>query len=578
MTPITQLLRRRGVLVTILVVAAIATALMLVLPPAGDEAPPLTGGAPTVRGAYHIHSNRSDGSGTVDEIAEAARRAGLQFIILTDHGDGVRPPDAPQYRHGVLVIDAVELNTSGGHLVALGLPAAPYPLAGTPVDVLEDVHRLGGFGMAAHPDSARPSLQWQAWDAPIDGLEWINADSSWRDDPGGALGRAMMGYWFRPAEAVATLLDRPETLIARWDQMTAARPLPALAAADAHARISLRDPGADDDTSPLQLPVPGYEVVFRAFSNHVILDAPLSGDGSADAAAVLGAIRRGATFTVVDALATPGGLEFTAANAVRTLGGIGDTIPLEGDVTLRARISAPPGTVLRLLRDGVVVREIEGAGLTWPAGDAGVYRVEAHVAGAPGTPPVPWIFSNPIRVGLPHADAAIGDSIAAPLSRIPVRTEEVAVETGNGDVGQVSEAQVEGGRARRFAGEPPMAFQFALSPGPASGQFAALRLPVIGGLAAFDRLRFAVTSGAPMRAWVQLRAGQATERWGRTFYADGSTRTIELPLRSFAAIGATSSAAPPLEKVDSILFVVDTLNSRPGASGAMTIADVALVR
>ena len=38
-------------------------------------------------GGYHIHSVRSDGTGTVDDIAAAASRAGLQFLLLTDHGD-----------------------------------------------------------------------------------------------------------------------------------------------------------------------------------------------------------------------------------------------------------------------------------------------------------------------------------------------------------------------------------------------------------------------------------------------------------------------------------------------------------
>ena len=56
-----------------------------------------------VFGAYHVHSARSDGSGTPDEIAAAAARAGLRFVILTDHGDATRAPDPPAYRHGVLV-------------------------------------------------------------------------------------------------------------------------------------------------------------------------------------------------------------------------------------------------------------------------------------------------------------------------------------------------------------------------------------------------------------------------------------------------------------------------------------------
>ena len=39
------------------------------------------------RGAFHVHTTRSDGSGTVEEVAAAAQAAGLQFVVLTDHND-----------------------------------------------------------------------------------------------------------------------------------------------------------------------------------------------------------------------------------------------------------------------------------------------------------------------------------------------------------------------------------------------------------------------------------------------------------------------------------------------------------
>ena len=48
-------------------------------------------------GAYHIHSVRSDGAATRTAIAAAASRAGLAFVILTDHGDGTASPDPPAY-------------------------------------------------------------------------------------------------------------------------------------------------------------------------------------------------------------------------------------------------------------------------------------------------------------------------------------------------------------------------------------------------------------------------------------------------------------------------------------------------
>lgn len=561
-----------------IILAIVALAIVTLLPPATQRTAPPP--ASTVRGAFHIHSIRSDGSGTVDDIAEAAARAGLQFIIVTDHGDGTRPPDPPHYRHGVLVIDAVELNTASGHLVALGLPATPYPFAGEAADVLEDVRRLGGIGLAAHPDSPRPALRWTAWDVPLDGLEWINADSVWRDESSAALARAILGFGLRAPGALALLLDRPDNLMARWDALGVTRSVPALAAADAHARLGLRrsaDPDPDTDVSTLHVALPGYEVAFRTFSNHVVLEQPLTGDAENDAAAVLAAITRGHVFTVIDALATPGGLMFTAKDGERTIA-MGEAAAVGTEVTLQVRINGPAGTRLVLLRNGATLRDTTESELTVPAvRDAGVYRVEAYTPGAPGTPPVPWIVSNPIYLGLPRVPFAV-PAIATPVSRIPARSEEAEVEKGSADVSELVDAQLPDARERRMAGEPPIGWRFALSPGMATGQFAAVRVPAVGGLAGVDRVRFLVTAATPVRAWVQVRGGPGAQRWGRTFYADGTTRMIDLPLKSFRPIGTTTSATPPLEQIDALLFVVDTMNSRPGAAGAMTISEIAFVR
>ena len=142
---------------TAALVAAVAVCVGITLPPR-----PIPLGASddgTVPGIIHVHTSRSDGLSGPDEIAAAAARAGLKFLVFTDHGDATRRPDPPQYRSGVLCLDGVEISTSGGHYVAIDMPASPYPLAGEARDVVEDVRRLGGFGIAAHPDSSKPELR-----------------------------------------------------------------------------------------------------------------------------------------------------------------------------------------------------------------------------------------------------------------------------------------------------------------------------------------------------------------------------------------------------------------------------------
>src|SRR3954469_5355270 len=102
---------------TVAVVAAVAVLVALTIPPrrlalaAADDS--------TIPGTIHVHTNRSDGLSGPDEIAAAAARAGLKFVVFTDHGDATRKPDPPAYRSGVLCMDGVEISTNGGHYVAL---------------------------------------------------------------------------------------------------------------------------------------------------------------------------------------------------------------------------------------------------------------------------------------------------------------------------------------------------------------------------------------------------------------------------------------------------------------------------
>ena len=295
---------------TAAVVTAVAIFVAFTLPRRADR---LTSPVPpnVVFGAYHIHSNRSDGTGTVDEIAAAAARAGLQFVILTDHGDGTRPPDPPAYRHGVLCLDAAEISTFDGHLVAMHLrQPSPYPLAGEGRDVAEDVARLGGWVVVAHPDSPKEALRWRAMSVPFGGIEWVNADSEWRDDTRLRLLAVFARSIVRPAESMVSLFARPARSLQRWDTALRARPVVGLAAVDAHANI-----GWSQDEEPRHVTAlarPSYESMFRVLAQAVMLDGALSGDAAADAERVWGALGSGRTFSITRAIATPAVLVFEA--------------------------------------------------------------------------------------------------------------------------------------------------------------------------------------------------------------------------------------------------------------------------
>jgi len=567
---------RRLALLVAAVMAVLAAITILIIPAA--TAPVVAADVPlawpVVRGAFHVHSMRSDGTGTLDEIAAAASRAGLQFVVFTDHGDGTRSPEPPAYRSGVLCLDGVEISTELGHYVAVGLPRTPYPLAGHPRDVIADVRRFGGFGFAAHPGSPKPGLQWRDWDAPFDGLEWLNADSEWRDEFWGSLGGVLLTYAWRPVETLVGLLDRPEPVLRQWDRLARTRRVPAVAGADAHARLGFRQ-GEDPYEDRVLARIPGYEISFRAFANHVILDGALTGDAEHDAQLVLGGIREGRVFTSIDGLTRLAAFEARASSG-QGVARPGEYLDIEGVVAIDAAISAPPGTTLTVLRDGEPLYETRERALRLDVGTTpGAYRIEAHLPPRLATASVPWLLTNPIYVGLRVAHAQSQASVVpVPAeSRSAIATLPWQAEASQGSASTLRASALDDGT-------PSLDWQFIIAEGVPRSQYAAMRFPIAGGLAGYDRVQLRAQGDEPRRVWAQLRAPGPPdgERWGLTFYLDQTLRSIDLRFEDFRPIDRASSARPPLDRVDSLLLVIDTVNTLPGASGSISITDLWLAR
>ena len=556
-------MRRLSLLLVAAVLVWAAWALVTLPPESAALRVPVPGpGDPVVvRGAYHVHSVASDGTGTAEEIAAAAARAGLRFVILTDHGDAYTRPSAPRYLGSVLCIDAVEISTAGGHYAALGLAQPPYRLAGEARDVVEDVARLGGFGVAAHPDSEKIELRWEAWEAPFDAVEWFNADSQWRDEPRWRLLPTMLQYPVRPSEAVAALFDRPDHLLREWDRLSSARRVVGLAAADAHARMGLGGK-TDPYDEMVYVKVPSYEAVFRAFSTRVELWEPLTGDAGLDAAAILSALRAGRAYTVFDALAGPGVLAYSmqAGSAIFRQG---DQAPAGVPLRVSAATNGPSETHVRLLRDGREVARSSGPVLEWTGEGAGAYRVEATLPGAPGQPPLPWIVSNPIHAGVPAGAAG-----PAPLPPVraslvwPAQTWHIEKDASSSGTWRTEDVRgaIRHTLTYRLGEDRPSPF---------------VALVTFDAAAMHDASRFAFRGAAdrPMRLSVQVRLieGTAERRWQRSVYLSPDPREISIPFADMreAGTGARRPFAPA--RIQSLLFVVDSVNTPPGSGGVVWV-------
>ena len=553
--------------------------LWLAVPPAahpasGDPAAVVPGGpAAVVRGAVHIHSTYSDGSGSPAEIAAAARRAGLDFVVLTDHGDGTRPPAPPAYRSGVLCLDGVEISTDGGHYLALGLGRAPYPLGGEAAGVVEDVARLGGFGVVAHPASPRPELAWRDWSLPVDGVEWLNADSQWRDERLVDLAAAALGYGFRAPESLATILDRPVAALARWDAESAERRVVGLGGADAHARIPLAA-GDGHEGGGRALRFPSYETLFRTFSVRVELPVAWTGDARADAELLLDALREGRTFTVIDALAGLGHFSFRGRSGAAAVA-MGERVDGTERVALEARAGGPPEREIVLLRQGKAVARTHGAVLRFdvPAAAApAAYRVEVRLPRAPGTPPVPWIAGNPIYVGRPPAPEPRPPPAPEPRAHpAPVAAAVTLDAPGRWRAERSDDSAAAVERTGR-----DVRLRFRLGAGP--GRFAAAAYALEPEVPLRGAVLFDAMASRPLRASLQLRSssGDGDLRWRRSFHAGPAPAPVRIDLDDLTPVGSTPPRGPGA-RGDSLLVVVDAVNTARGTAGVLTLRGPRLV-
>lgn len=557
---------------TAVLVTAVVVSVALTVPPRRTPLPASDDG--TVRGVVHVHSNRSDGLSGPDEIAAAAARAGLKFLVFTDHGDATRTPDPPTYRSGVLCLDGVEISTNQGHYVAFDLPASPYPLGGEARDVIDDVRRLGGFGVAAHPDSPKQQLQWTEWNAPFDAIELLNPDTSWRilaQAPGWGGRRqlltALLDYPFRATETIDRLLQ-PSGVVAQWLASAERRRVVAMAGVDAHARIDLRgDP--IDSNARVSLPLPSYEATFRSLALHVAIDRPMSGAAAGDAAVLMRAIRAGHFYLALDGLAGPPAFEFTATNDLGTVHE-GDQLGAGSAVTLHVSSNAPPAyttVVHQGMQTITSVRDPQELVVHASATPA-VYWVE--ILPDHGTAGVPWLRSNPIYV---RSDAPIGPgSMRAPVtdySALPLdgwRTEH--------DPNSLAASDLVGPADRR-----EHLFRFGLAGGAPGRQVAALALDTPQGIGGFARIGFTIRADRPMRVSVQLRSDEASpDRWQRSVYVDRFDQDRTVLLDEMTPVGVTRSEKPPLDRTRALLFVVDLTNTKPGTSGQVWIRNVTLQR
>jgi hypothetical protein len=346
----------------------------------------------------HMHTTYSDGSGSHADIAQAALRAGLDAVIVTDHNVYVKGVEG--YRQEgkklLLLMIGEEVHNQArqpqkSHLLVFGANREMATFAPNVQQLVNSVHKAGGLSFIAHPvDPALPifhedDISWDDWDVRgYTGMEIWNGFAEMKYTVRNYLDALFYAFFprFYPTG------PHPMTL-KRWDELMTTRrdKIVAVGGSDAHA-LHMR-------MGPLRKVIFPYDFHFQAVNTHLIVDQELSGeDFNADRELVLNALRQGHAFIGYDIPAPTRGFRFTAQGRDQSVS-MGDEIRIGSGVTLQIRM--PLRTECRLLRDGQCIQTWNDRELcTHITNQAGVYRVECRIEylGRKRT----WILSNPIYV------------------------------------------------------------------------------------------------------------------------------------------------------------------------------------
>lgn len=344
-------------------------------------------------GNLHMHTPYSDGAKWHSEIAEEAIRAGLDFIVVTDHNiwvDGLEGYYTNDDGRVLLLVGEEVHNPrrqpQANHFLAIGADKELSQHAYDPQTLIDATRAAGGYGFLAHPfDPDAPnfnegSLGWQNWDIDgYTGLEIWNYMSSFK----GHLSNRFRA--FRAALNPERFINgpQPETLV-KWDELLRdGKRVTAIGNSDAHA--------FKYKIGPLSLVIFPYEFLFKAVNTHILLNEELNGDPKHDKELVLEAIGRGNAWVGYDMAQSTKGFRFSGQG--KSKGIMGDSVKLDIGATLQ--VKTPAKCSIRLLRNGETVAECFGEeNLTYIPVEPGAFRVECkidYLGKKRG-----WIYSNPI--------------------------------------------------------------------------------------------------------------------------------------------------------------------------------------
>jgi len=324
----------------------------------------------TYRGAYHVHSDFShDSKATLSQIINAAERAELDFVVITDHNtikgaQAYAEMDSPTRP---LLIFGTEISTESGHVVGLGIKEEPPELweAGKAVAW---IHEQGGHSVLAHPVS--PKKRWTDMNAsPVTGIEVFSFPDVYYMQPIRRL--AIKGSLLPPRQFLDSVTETPTDAFRLWDSKLETQPIAAFGSVDAHLRWKYFSVAPEN-----------YLLYMQSVTTYVI-------SKNFEEKSLIEALVAGKSYVAFEARGDATTFTFKAVAGDQEHG-LGSTVNSAGNIDFK--IELPQEAQIRLIRNGSLTKSVAASRMSYASSEKGVYRVEVYKKGKI------WIISNPIYV------------------------------------------------------------------------------------------------------------------------------------------------------------------------------------
>lgn len=382
------------------------------------------------RGVMHTHVDDSTHTGgTRREMLLAARSAGIQIVMLTDH---VSPPrdfvnaDSRGMFEGVLFIPGAE---SEGFIVfplRSMLNAYVDKKFNTREEYIKVAKGAAGLLFLSHVEE---KLDWPLGE--IEGMEIYNHHTDFEDedefvkwlrgsfsDPD-RLKQLEMALAEYPMEVFGASQDYLDQIIAKWDRDLLLRRATGVAANDCHhnqvftikaappdgilinaigeparkvtveqaPRIAEMMKNTPNGDVIAKLDFDPYERSLRYITTHFLMR-------DLNENSVRQTLRQSHVYVAHDWLCDPTGFAFIVETGDKLAGVMGDEVRMGKGMKLR--LEAPVAGLIKLFLNGRVINQSRSDRLSFAISEPGIYRAEVwlEVDGEMR----PWIYANPIRV------------------------------------------------------------------------------------------------------------------------------------------------------------------------------------